>query len=273
MALASLAVGRPFAQAYVPGGPHLLSRLTEKIGKVDGLEVKQKLTLFDREKRIATASLAETLHYAFPRTFRSDITADNVRRIYLDDGYRSLTVVDDRISSADKESLQLESYKDLLLYRTRLGLHKRLARRGVDVAITSLGRFQDKIVYVIGAHFPDTKVSQVWIDKENALPFCWLQADPQGTVLEIYYTGWRRFGETWYPMRISFFQDDLLIREIRVSTVRLNPPYGEDEMSVEHLKAVSLPALEEEAADPELDDPHELWDVQKTIENFKKIYE
>jgi hypothetical protein len=271
--LACMAVGSLPAHAYVPEGPHLISLLTDKLGRADGIEVRQQLTIFDEERRTKRVDLTESVCYAFPRTFRSDIKTENIHRVYLDDGYRSLTVTDGRISKTEEDGIRYESYKDLLLYRTSLELHKRLSREGVLVSLTSLGHFQEKVLFVIGARFPDRSRPQVWIDKESSLPFCWMLPNQQGEILEIYYTHWRSFGGLWYPMRISFFHDDLLVREIRVSGVQLNPVFDEEKMSMEHLISTSMPAIEEEFFEQDLEEPDEFWDIQRTIEGFKKIYE
>lgn len=295
------------SDAYVLQGPHLLELMTKKLGGAKRLLVLQKLILHDNSLQSGVVKLSETLRYAFPEKFRSDIQSENAQRIYVVSSGVTLTVIDGEVASSppasperanermksgecglrwraglhalpeqerDKFERWFDRYKDILLYRCRILLQKRLLLLGVDISVSSLGRFQGKIAYVLGAQYPDESVPQVWIDKDTFLPFRWIIDGKAGEshkdFPEVRYLEWQRVGKTWYPMRIEFYQNNILMREINVDNIKVNPSFSENLFDIDHLKSIYPPAA------PILPDRHEsdgLGEVRKTIEDFKKIYE
>lgn len=286
------------SDAYVLQGPHLLELMTKKLGGAKRLLVLQKLILYNNSPQSGAVKLSETLRYTFPEEFRSDICSENTQRIYIVSSDVTLTVIDGEVVSSppalpeqerDKPDNQnplwragsetqferwFDRYKDILLYRCRMLLQKRLSLLGVDISVSSLGRFQGKIAYVLGAQYPDESVPQVWIDKDTFLPFRWIIDGKAGEsykdFLEVRYLEWQRVGKTWYPMRIEFYQNNILMREINVDKIKVNPSFSENLFDIDHLKSIYPPAA------PILPDRHEsdgLGEVRKTIEDFKKIYE
>ena len=111
---------------------------------------------------------------------------------------------------------RFDLYKDILFYHSREALVDRLLQLGVDVTISSLGRFEEKIAFVIGAEYPDESVSQVWIDQDTFLPLRWIikGVNPAGEsdTIEIRYLVWWKVGKLRYPSRIEFYQDEELVR-------------------------------------------------------------
>ncbi|MBU4415387.1 MAG: hypothetical protein KJ976_09835, partial [Proteobacteria bacterium] len=145
--------------AYVIPGPHLLELMIEKLGRVKSLLISQKLSLYDVSPEKNIVELRETLKYNFPEEFRSDIQSENAKRIYVFSSGIALTIIDNKIVS--NTETRFDCYKDVMLYRSRILLQNRLSILGVDVSVSSLGRFKDKIAYVIGAEYPDEAVSQL----------------------------------------------------------------------------------------------------------------
>ena len=232
------------AQAYVLQGSHVLDLMVGRLGKMRRLQVSQRVTLYDQRLPQGRVELAEIARYRLPDTFRADTTGDGVHRIYLRSDRSAMTVMDGRL--APEPETVFDRYKDLLLYRDRKMLEKQLARLGVDITVSSLGRFEDRIVFVLGAHYPDDSKSQVWIDKENFRPLRWLVRNPDdprpGTEFEIRYRQWAKSGPVQYPMRVVFFQDGRLVREITVSHLDVNPGFRDDLFDLNALKADALPA-------------------------------
>ncbi len=261
-----------FANAYVLQGPHILELMTQKLGKAKGLLVSQKLVLYDDTQQKIEDELTETLRYIFPETFRSDILSENVKRIHILSKGNVLTVIDEK--TVDDSKNRYNHYKDLLLFRSRALLQSRLSSLGVDISISSLGRFEDKISYVIGAQYPNESVSQIWLDKNTFQPFRWIMRSSttkkSGERLEVRYFEWHKADNTWYPMRIQFYRNDGLIREIIVQNIVINPSFSDTLFDIEHLRSIYPPVSDVPADQVKKEG---MAEVQKTIEDFKKIYE
>jgi outer membrane lipoprotein-sorting protein len=260
------------ANAYVIPGPHLLELMIERLGKPKSLLTSQKILLYDVSLEKNVVKLRETLKYNFPEEFRSDIQTENAKKIYVFSSGTALTIIDNKIVS--NTGTRFDCYKDVFLYRSRILLQDRLSSLGVDVYVSSLGRFQDKIVYVIGAEYPDEAVPQIWLDKDTFQPVRWLIIDNDNKnnrdVLEIRYEDWKRTHKAWYPMHIEFYHNSVLVREIYADEIKVNPSFSEKLFDIERLKSVYLNHTPIEQDENDLKG---LSDIQKTIRKFKKLYE
>ncbi|MBU4185811.1 MAG: outer membrane lipoprotein-sorting protein [Proteobacteria bacterium] len=258
--------------AYVIPGPHLLELMIEKLGRVKSLLISQKLSLYDVSPEKNIVELRETLKYNFPEEFRSDIQSENAKRIYVFSSGIALTIIDNKIVS--NTETRFDCYKDVMLYRSRILLQNRLSILGVDVSVSSLGRFKDKIAYVIGAEYPDEAVSQLWLDKNTFQPVRWIIIDKENKsnrdVLEIRYGDWKHTNKAWYPMHIEFYHNDTLVREIYADKIKVNPSFSEELFDIEYLKSTYL---NRGSVEQDEEDSQGLSDIQKTIKEFKKLYE
>jgi outer membrane lipoprotein-sorting protein len=260
------------AHAYVLHGYHLLELMQREIGTARSLQVIQKLTV--QESVLAAEALAvqETLSYRFPGAFRSEFTSAAGEHIRVFNNGRSVRIVDRHIVS-DTES-DLDHYKDIWLYNTRESLKTRLTELGVAVEVSSLGRFQGRIAYVLGAQYPDETLPQVWLDKETFRPIRWLlkpaSAANPGAALEVRYADWRKASSIWYPERIEFYQGDRLLRRMQVQQTRVNPEFSAALFDVDHLKSIYPYATD---PPPGPGESGEKNDIQRTIDRFRKIFE
>ena len=145
---------------------------------------------------------------------------------------------------------------------------------GVDVTITSVGRFEGQIAYVLGAQYPDETHSQIWFDRKTFKPFRWLlvAGAEEGIkdILDVRYSNWREVRGMWYPMQIEFYQNQRLVREIQVTYIKVNPTFSAKLFDIEHIRSVYQPMTE---IAPEKKEAVGIPEIQKTIEDFKKMYE
>jgi hypothetical protein len=146
---------------------------------------------------LETIQLDESLKYVFSEAFRSDIVSESNQRVFVSNQGQTITVIDGV----------------LLLFRSREVLSERLSNLGIDMSVSSLGRFDGRLALVVGAEFPDQTVPQVWIDKETFQPLGMIvfgakspYSTPTG-FLEIRYSNWQQIGKISYPMQIEFIQD------------------------------------------------------------------
>lgn len=265
--LAILGFQHASLHAYVLPGPFLLKLMAQNLGDADRLLVTQKLILHDDNPNMNTDELSETLTFKFPKTFRSDIVSENIQRIRILSNRIVFTVIDGKIS--DEPENAYDHYKDLMLFRSREILEERLSDLGVDVNISSLGRFKGTPAYVLGAQYPDETPPQVWLDKKTFLPFRWIINGNASQNLEVRYLDWKNLNQTWYPMRIEFFSNGNLVREIHVQDIKVNPSFKDDLFDIQKLTSLYP---KDATIEPKNGDKEELDEVQKTIEEFKKIY-
>jgi hypothetical protein len=262
------------AEAYVLEGPHVLELMTRATPSLQTLLVEQQVIIDDPALSDQPIELAETLRYSFPDTFRADTQHELSCRTLVVVRSQALVVVDDRIIS--NRQGRFDHYKDVLLYRSRHLLHQALIAQHVDVGQTSLGRWDDNIVVVIGAQYPDESVSQLWVDKELFLPRRWIivgaeaAQDQEANRLEFIYRDWRKINNVWYPMQIETTLNKKRIRLVRVKTVQ------KDVVLDAELFNISGLMTRYESAAPEDTPPQtesELDEVERTIEDFRKKFE
>ena len=286
---------------YVIDGPEILQLVAQRIGWANTLLVKQHLTTYILEQQMRRELAEETVHYVFPNAFRIDLTSDDTRSFFLASNGRNLAVVNDQIDPSAESELDL--YHFLLLHHHSSGLINFLEAFGIDTSVRSLGKFQRKVAYVIGAQYPDEDQSQLWIDKDTLLPMRWLlvaltqskpadskaadkapDLDQSGETpdsdqtapvpglerLEFRLSLWQKFDRLYYPMRLDIFQNGVLTREIRVADVHVNPQFEKAIMDIDQQKA-RYPKSQKNWVNPE--EKENVDDIQKTIDDFKKKFE
>jgi hypothetical protein len=258
------------AGAYVLEGPHVLDLTARAMGKIAALRVEQKLIVYPQTPETAPTVFDETAIYVMPERFRSDIASERVRRTHLVFADSSLTVIDGRLAVGGDDPF--DRYQQLLRSRTRPRLMKTLNRLGVETAISSLGRLDETVVFVLGARYPDESVSQLAIDKETFLPVRLLLVDQthDDRHVEIVYRNWQKVQSGWFPLQVIFRVNGRLAREIRVADLRINPTIPAELMDLETLKA-SAAAVDADTTRGQKQEAVEA--VQQAVEDFQKKFE
>lgn len=292
-------------QAYVLQGRHVLDLMIEKLGPAKSLFVSEKLTVYrvpaalveanesalpsaappavdnsapglpESNPEIPTYEAQEfdgTLSYIFSRAFRSESRSPSMERIFVSTDRGALTIIDENI--VPETANRFDFFKDILLYRSRDVLADRLLRMGVDVSISSLGRFEDKIAFVIGATYPDESLNQLWVDKDTLLPLRLIIRGLGDSLIsdsvEIRYLIWWKIGETQYPSKIEFYQDYNLVRVRQAQNFEENTTFSEELFDIEYLKTVYPRGIAQPLPAEAAEEPSE---IQKTIQDFKRIFE
>ncbi len=297
--------------AYVLQGPHVIDLMIENLGKAKSLFVSHKVFLYrsgivDDSEQLSpgiefkqsfdafnapggwhpkgdfydderpavqeTMELEGSLRYIFSQAFRSDARSNDSERIFIFSDGKTLTLIDGY--SVPGAVNRFDLYKDLLFYHSREELIERLLQLGVDVSVSSLGRYEEQIAFVIGAQYPDESVSQVWIDQDTFLPFRWIikGVDPAGDpdTLEIRYLIWWKIGKIRYPSRIEFYQDGNLVRVNQAINFEENANFAAELFDIDYLKTVFSRTPIQPIVPGEPEEPSE---VEKTIEEFRRIFE
>lgn len=257
--------------AYVLEGPHILELSAKAMGNVAALQADQKIIVYNQMSEQPPVVFDETATYVMPQRFRSDLVSDHIQRTHLVFADSSLTVIDGRVS-LDRDPF--DRYQRVLRSRTRPHLMRTLNQMGVETAISSLGRLEETVVFVLGARYPDELVSQLAVDKKTFLPLRLLlvsgEMESDGGRLEIFYRNWQKIQSGWFPLQVVFYTDGILAREIRVTDLRLNPSIPPEMMDLEALKA-SVTAID--ADTPQGQKQEAVEAVQQAVQDFQKKFE
>jgi len=264
------------AQAFVPQTPHLLHLVNQKIKEPVGLEVHQVRKVIDSsaigeqgvQTETKTIELNEKLVYDFPARLRSEILLDKSSRFYVESGSQFIKISDGVAVSLKKSPVDF--YTDILLYRDHKSLLRQLVLAGVDTEKVTFQRLDNKLCYFIGqppAGSPK-KFQGLWIEKDSFFPVLYVIKKNTWT-LAFHYKNWQRVSKTWYPMQISIFVDDQLFVDIEVQTFELKSTFSSELFDVDYIQQ-RYPAknrYEGQEASGEIDE------LEKQIENFRKLYE
>ncbi len=260
------------AYAHVLPGPHLLLLMTEAFGATGALEVHQRL-VFPAEQGALPAPVAydETLRYRFPDAVRCEIDTPALKRIHVYAAGEHITVRDGRLQS-DAAGV-FDHYAAVLLSGSREEMDERLTALGIDTAVSSLGRFAGRPLFVLGAQYPDATRPMLWIDKTTFLPLH-LFVRASGTagsapMLEFRYLDWTKSGRHRYPMRIECYQGETLLRRIVVDRLNWNALLSDALFDIERLRSRYQPEPVPETPSA----PDSKSDIQEALDAFKRRYE
>ncbi|MFH1984957.1 MAG: hypothetical protein ABIL58_24205 [Pseudomonadota bacterium] len=254
-------------EAYVVPGPQAAALMTRALGSGSALSVQLRIRFHDLALETTAREVIETAVYLFPERYRSEIRSAGIHRIHVEAGGKAVTITDDRVTSRSVSTV--DQYKDLLLFRKPALLIEKLAGYGVNPQVTSLGRFGDALVVIIGARYPDESRPQVWLDKESFLPLRWIvrpDADSSGP-FEIHFSAWQEVQGQWFPRRIESYENNVLTREILVEKVLPSASARPGDFDVEALAARYVQPPGTTGSAPPTSE------IDKTIEDFRKRFE
>lgn len=259
------------AVAYVLEAPHVLYMMVDSIGAAPSLRVMQRMYMYPDGPDAEALEMKQTLWYRSPFEFRSETELEGRQKIYVYNAGSQLFVLDGEIIAGTENAA--DHYKDILLFRDHNQLMNGLIALGVDVTICSLGRFNDRIGYVVGAMYPDTSVPQLWVDQKTFRPFRLLVREQtisvQTGILDIRYLGWRQDGKTWYPGEIEINRNNIVLQTFEVDALQADAEIADGLFDIEQLRnqfKQAEPLLEAAPADP-------MGEVRQSIEDFKNMYE
>ncbi|MCK6550006.1 hypothetical protein L6R52_29500 [Myxococcota bacterium] len=102
-------------------------------------------------------------------------------------------------------------------------------QRGIDENEVSLGRFEERPVYIIGAKPWETNKPQLWIDKVLSAPVRLIEVDRAGSITDtrLYGIGTELTNE-WFPRRIEVWRDGKLVESSTYTKAELNAEVSDD---------------------------------------------
>ena len=246
--------------------------MIEQLGSARSFEILQTATVYDPELDGGVGEFDEVLYYRHPDRFRSDVSTPSGEQIRVVSPEGVIFVLDGRIIS--ETQTPFDHFKDVLLCRKKSIVLKHLSELHVDLNTVSLGKFKDKVAYVIGAKYPDDSVPQLWIEKDTFRPVRYVVGAPRynnGVLEEIEYADYTPLDEKRsYPGRILFFRNGELVKMCVLKTSKVNPNLTDELFDVHHLRTLYEPITSTESPTPP---PSDLDELKKTIRDFSKAYE
>jgi hypothetical protein len=231
--------------AYVPVADHLISLAATRLDSPPPSIVRQLRILPAHPPAVGTRHYREVVYLRFPGAFRSDLKTDGPPRVVVELGGQRWKVSEGAFVKGAPDPLDMALR--LLVHTEPGGLARTLAGAGVDTTLTSMGRFNDRIAFVLGARYPDESVPQLWFDKESLLPVRWLIFRPDGDGLlrriEIRFFAWQKTGDLHYPQAMACYRDEQLISEMRVEGIESPAELPEAVFDIDRLLKKTAPAV------------------------------
>lgn len=260
------------ALSYILPAEQILTFMIKHVGSARSFEIRHRAIVYGSDLEGGMQELDEVLYYRHPDRFRSEVNSLDGQQVRVVGPDGAIVVTNGRIIS--EAEIPFDHFKDVLLYRKEDEVMRRLAELEIDLNTVSLGRFKDKIAYVIGAKYPDESLPQVWIEKDTFRPIRYIVRGPglmSATLEEIEYTDYTPLDKKrWYPGRILFYQNGELTKMYVLKTFRINPDMPDELFDIPHLKTLYEPVASVEQSPPP---KSELDEVKETIRDFSRTFE
>ncbi|MBF0449320.1 MAG: hypothetical protein HQK75_01315 [Candidatus Magnetomorum sp.] len=256
------------AQAYIMPGKQMIENMVQHVGSTASLSAIHSFTLLNQQIDGQPLTLEESVIYQFPNSMHSEILMNDKQKLHVVSPKGVVTIIDNVVSEESHTSFDL--YKYLLLERDKNAVARRLKISGINSDVTSYGKFEKQAVYVIGAKFPDMSVPQLWLEINTFRPCRWIVTpNVYEQSLEIVYQDWQEISkDVWYPKSIKYIQNNNLLVDIRLKSLKVNPEITNDLFDVSYYRQMYPSATV-------YDSPYEtdMDEVQKTIRDFQRAFE
>ena len=266
--------------AFIPEGPQIISLAVEKIVEPVGITLSQKRKVYHGKKdqenliepektELSYIEMTEKLWFSYPGKFRSEAVTGNHDMICVESKGKFIKIIDEFIESKEKSLIDL--YTDILLFRKPESLTKRLKASGVNINLSSLKRYEDKIYFVVGTPpTPEQPSSSLWVEKDSNFPERYT-INKDGLFVDIFYKDWQKVSRTWYPMKIVIFLDGVLFSEASAEKFELEADFEKNLFNIKRLKSIFPESGNYENESGSL--KNESNELEKSIMEFKKLYE
>lgn len=226
------------ARAYVLVGEHVLELMAGALGPPRSLRVELRVRLTGADPD-GPRELRQTVRSRPPGRLRAETWGEGYQRLHVSDGERHFTARDGRLQGPGRPPGDL--ILDLLIPRRRVELARRLSELGVDIGRSALGRFGERVCWVVGSAHPSDEVPQLWVDQATFRPVrLRLPALPgeQGSApLEFRYSDWQPIDGGAYPRRMEVLSGGALQQELRVEDLAADVSLEAGLFDIEALRA------------------------------------
>lgn len=226
----------------------------------------------------------ETLYVKNPFALRRSVMINGKKRILLHTGKKQILAWDCHHQEIRKRPFDF--YLDILYKRNTEALVKELEALGVDLDQTSLGRWEGKSVFVIGARYPDMTRPQIWIERKTGLcakivcqgrnkePFFLYESFRPDDLWEVQFLSWMDFSGIIHPREIEFYQGGKKVQVIHVHAINpLSENSGGNQCNTLFDENLVIRQHPEPYHEPESLFLHNTNTVNQIITDFARIFE
>jgi hypothetical protein len=129
------------ANAYVMPGKQMIEEMEKHLGATETLSAVHSFIMHNLEYNDGQPlELKETVIYKFPNAMHSEILMNDKQKLHVVSSRGVVTIVDNIVS--DEPHTTFDLYKYLLLERDKTMISRRLSVSGIDVNISSYGKFE-----------------------------------------------------------------------------------------------------------------------------------
>ncbi len=278
------------ADAYVLPAPYVLERVSTSIQPASRFQAVKTLRIEpavpdeDENRRGRRRSFDLVVSFRHPSSFRADIRGDDLEHTHVASGGSYITLIDNVI--AGRSGQWIYDFKSIFLQQTREELTENLRMMGIRTGISSIGRLDGGIFFVVGAQYPDNTVPQLWIDRERFLPVRLVVAgapeEGEPPAAEIRFSRWSRQDGMRYPAEMTFFENGTEIQRITLRQLDSEPASDAGQFDISTLEAAagskerdtSGAELPDATPDDSPDDSMDISDeIREEIEAFRRIFD
>ncbi|MBW2341558.1 MAG: hypothetical protein JRF50_14665 [Deltaproteobacteria bacterium] len=217
-------IGRP----YVLPSTQIIQFLTDRYADIKALRIIQLTAIkgIDQETERAFGEIIEVMS---PDLYRSEVAGQPGTRLIIHNGSKTLRIINNR-TTTDFESNDF-LYRFLLLAQSPERIQQSLRGKGINLDKVSLTRFDDRVAYLIGDR--DEGTPRLLVDKNRFFPLL-LSCGTSS----FHFSDYREIMEDiWYPYRIVYSSDGIIVEEYMVKDITANPPLDATQFSIPFVRS------------------------------------
>jgi outer membrane lipoprotein-sorting protein len=213
---------------YVLPSTQIIQFMTDRYADIKALRIIQLTTVKDMDQE-TERTFGEIIEVMSPDLYRSEVAGQPSTRLIVHNGSKTLRIINNR-TTTDMDSNDF-LYRFLLLAQSPQRIQKSLQDKGINLDKVSLTRFDERVAYLIGDK--DEGKPQLLVDKDHFSPLL-LSYD----TFSFHFSDYREImQDTWYPYRIVYSSDGIIVEEYMVKDITVNPPVDATQFSIPFIRS------------------------------------
>jgi len=226
--LVTMALAPGIGWPYVLPSTQIIQFMTDRYAEIKALRIIQLTTVKDMDQETGR-TFGEIIEVMSPDLYRSEVAGQPSTRLIIHNGSKTLRIINNR-TTTDMESNDF-LYRFLLLAQNPERIQKSLQDKGINLDKVSLTRFDQRVAYLVGDK--DEGKPQLLVDKDHFSPLL-LSYD----TFSFHFSDYREImQDTWYPYRIVYSSDGIIVEEYMVKDITVNPPVDATQFSIPFIRS------------------------------------
>jgi hypothetical protein len=221
--LVTVALAPRIGWPYVLPSAQIIKLMTDRYADIKALRIIQLTTVRDMDKE-TEKTYGEIIEVMSPDLYRSEVAGQPSTRLIIHSGSKTLRIINGRTTTNMESNDFL--YRFLLLAQSPKRIQRSLRDKGINLDKVSLTRFDERVAYLIGDKGEGKP--QLLADKDHFCPLL-LSYD----TLSFHFSDYREIiKDIWYPYRIVYSSDGIIVEEYMVKDITVNPPVDATQFSI-----------------------------------------